>query len=94
MNGFACLLIFLQWYDYDNYRKYSGPGEVSIDTDIAKIPVFIRGGSIFAIRTRVRRSSALMKNDPYTLVIAVDAKVKGDCQSKNICSSTGFFFVC
>ena len=38
------------------------------------IPVFQRGGSIVPRQQRVRRSSALMLHDPYTLVVALDAR--------------------
>ena len=33
-----------------------------------KVPVFQRGGSIIPKRERIRRSAALMHNDPITLV--------------------------
>ncbi|KAH9643481.1 hypothetical protein HF086_001427 [Spodoptera exigua] len=37
-----------------------------------KIPVFQRGGAIVLRKERVRRSSALMADDPYTIVVALD----------------------
>uniref|UniRef100_A0A673H4K3 Integrator complex subunit 5-like n=1 Tax=Sinocyclocheilus rhinocerous TaxID=307959 RepID=A0A673H4K3_9TELE len=39
-----------------------------------KIPVFQRGGSIIPRKDRVRRSSACMENDPYTLYVALSPK--------------------
>ena len=36
------------------------------------MPVFQRGGSTVPKRERIRRSSALMHNDPITLVVAPD----------------------
>ena len=42
---------------------------------LAQIPVFLRGGSIIPKKMRVRRSSSLMANDPYTLVVALDNEV-------------------
>ena len=36
------------------------------------IPVYQRGGTIIPKKERVRRSSALMRHDPYTLVVALD----------------------
>jgi alpha 1,3-glucosidase len=45
--------------------------EVSADLDT--IPVFQRGGSILPRKLRLRRSSMLMKNDPYTLYVALDS---------------------
>ena len=44
--------------------------EVSADLDT--IPVFQRGGSIIPRKLRLRRSSTLMKHDPYTLYVALD----------------------
>lgn len=46
-----------------------------IATPLDKMPVLIRGGSVIVRRERVRRSSALMRFDPYTLLITLDAKV-------------------
>eukprot|EP01125_Pyxidicula_operculata_P013284 TRINITY_DN4392_c0_g2_i1.p1 TRINITY_DN4392_c0_g2~~TRINITY_DN4392_c0_g2_i1.p1 ORF type:complete len:954 (-),score=179.46 TRINITY_DN4392_c0_g2_i1:35-2896(-) len=60
------------WYDTDTLQSYSG--KVTIDTPLDKIPVFQRGGSIIPRKTRIRRSSAQMKNDPFTLIIALDKK--------------------
>ena len=34
--------------------------------------VYQRGGTIIPKKERVRRSSALMRHDPYTLVVALD----------------------
>lgn len=42
--------------------------EVSMET----VPVFIKGGSIIPKKQRIRRSSALMVTDPFTLIIALD----------------------
>lgn len=41
-----------------------------------KVPVYQRGGSIIPRKMRVRRASPLMKNDPYTLVVALDSQVR------------------
>lgn len=60
------------WYDIDNYKKISTPGHLSVNADAYKVPVFQRGGTIVPRKERVRRSAALMKDDPYTLVIALD----------------------
>ena len=42
-------------------------------------PVFQRGGTIVPTLQRVRRSSKIMLNDPYTLIVALDeaGKAKG-----------------
>lgn len=60
------------WYDLDNYRKYSSAGYESIAVDNYKVPVFQRGGTIVPRKDRIRRAATLMKDDPYTLVVAVD----------------------
>jgi len=64
------------WYDYEDFRKFKGGAEVTIDTPVTKIPVFQKGGSIIPIKNRMRRSSTLMENDPYTLRIALDKNMQ------------------
>lgn len=54
-----------------DYSKHLG-GLETIQSPLDKIPVYQRSGSIIPLQLRVRRSSTLMINDPYTLVIAVD----------------------
>ena len=74
------------WYDAESLVEVSkggNPGtfkELTVPSDIDTIPVFQRGGSIIARKLRLRRSSHLMTNDPYTLYIALnDAKAaRGD----------------
>lgn len=60
------------WYDVDNHRKYSSVGYETHSVDSYKVPVFQRGGTIVPRKERIRRASTLMKDDPYTLVVAVD----------------------
>jgi mannosyl-oligosaccharide alpha-1,3-glucosidase len=61
------------WYDFDDYRKIERVGVESIPVDNNKIPVFLRGGTILPRKMRIRRSAILMHDDPYTLVVALDA---------------------
>ena len=70
------------WYDAEQltevYRSGAFQGsasfaEVKVPSDIDTIPVFQRGGSIIARKLRLRRSSLLMKTDPYTLYVALSA---------------------
>lgn len=79
------------WYDVDTHERVSAVGnksetnvlQVSAPSD--KIPVYQRGGSIITRKLRLRRSSALMYNDPYTLYIALDSNAKdGQTMSKGI----------
>ncbi|XP_062503000.1 neutral alpha-glucosidase AB-like isoform X2 [Corticium candelabrum] len=64
------------WYDQDDYTQYNGNQDLSLSVTIDKIPVFIRAGSIIPKKLRVRRSSEMMCNDPYTLYIALDKQGK------------------
>ncbi|RCK64791.1 Glucosidase 2 subunit alpha [Candida viswanathii] len=49
---------------------YKG-GKIPVGLD--DIPILLRGGSVIPMKNRYRRSSQLMQNDPYQLVIALDA---------------------
>jgi len=46
---------------------------VTVPSALHELPLLIRGGSIVPTRERPRRSSSLMKKDPFTLRIALDA---------------------
>ncbi|KAI8999776.1 glycosyl hydrolases family 31-domain-containing protein [Gaertneriomyces semiglobifer] len=66
------------WFDYHSHTPYvsSSTGKtVSLSTPMDHIPVLVRAGSVVPTRSRVRRSSSLMKHDPYTLLIALDRGV-------------------
>lgn len=66
------------WYDAESLVEVSKQGteggveEITVPSDIDTIPVFQRGGSIIPRKLRLRRSSHMMTNDPYTLFIALD----------------------
>jgi alpha 1,3-glucosidase len=66
------------WYDVDTMmrmplsNKNDAFETVTVSSDIDKIPVYQRGGSIIARKPRLRRSTQMMINDPYTLYIALD----------------------
>jgi hypothetical protein len=54
-------------------EKHASPATVTVDTtDLAQIPVFVRGGFIVPRRERPRRSSTAQAGDPYTLLVALD----------------------
>ena len=60
------------YYDYDDFTIYRGENTyLEIKTPLTKIPMLMRGGNIFLRRDRPRRSSGLMKYDPFTLVVSV-----------------------
>jgi mannosyl-oligosaccharide alpha-1,3-glucosidase len=46
--------------------------KLNVQAPIDKIPVYQRGGSIIPRKLRLRRSTMVMKTDPYTLYIALD----------------------
>ncbi|PNS21092.1 hypothetical protein CAC42_3430 [Sphaceloma murrayae] len=59
------------YFDYFDFTRYSGPGSKTIQAPLDKIPVLMRAGHIFPRRDRPRRSSGLMKRDPFTLVMTL-----------------------
>ncbi|KAK7082721.1 hypothetical protein SK128_025162, partial [Halocaridina rubra] len=64
------------WYDVEDLSMYLGPGTATVSAPRDKIPVYQRGGTIVPRKERIRRASSLMRDDPYTLVIALDTEGK------------------
>jgi len=60
------------WYNTYDYQSYKAGETITLDTPIDRIAVFQRGGTIVPRKTRIRRSTAQMTNDPITLIIALD----------------------
>lgn len=60
------------WYDMDTL-KATAPGTVTVACPLSKTVAFQRAGSIIPRKMRVRRSSHVMTNDPYTLFVALNA---------------------
>ena len=60
-----------RFFNYWTYVSYLGGSTVTIEAPLTSIPVLHRGGTILCTRPRVRRSSALMHADPYTMIIAL-----------------------
>ncbi|KAK6581909.1 hypothetical protein PZA11_005606 [Diplocarpon coronariae] len=60
------------YYDYFTYEKHSGRGANTIAAPLEKIPLLMQGGHIIPRKDRPRRSSGLMKWDPYTLLIVLN----------------------
>ncbi|KAL5483105.1 ROT2 [Sanghuangporus weigelae] len=61
------------YYDFfTNAVHRGGQREVTIQAELDQLPLFIRGGSIIPTRERPRRSSTLMRSDPFTLRIALN----------------------
>ncbi|ETL47142.1 hypothetical protein F441_03217 [Phytophthora nicotianae CJ01A1] len=62
------------WYQAtDGYKRFfGGKTYENVPATLDAIPVFHRGGTILPRKQRVRRSSELMRDDPLTLVVALD----------------------
>ncbi|KAH9856749.1 alpha-glucosidase [Lenzites betulinus] len=63
------------YYDYFSHQAYRGAAKgknVTVPAELHQIPLLVRGGSIVSTRERPRRSSPLMKQDPFTLRVALD----------------------
>jgi len=67
------------WYETVTGEMYGGGMEINnINAPLERLPVFQRGGSIIPRRERMRRSSQLTHNDPFTLVITLDPHGSSD----------------
>ncbi|KAF9737126.1 hypothetical protein PMIN06_001887 [Paraphaeosphaeria minitans] len=60
------------YFDYFDYTRYQGAGTHTVPAPLEKIPLLMQGGHIIPRRDRPRRSSGLMKFDPFTLVVVLD----------------------
>ncbi len=60
------------YYDYFDYTLYQGAGHHTVSAPLEKIPLLMQGGHIIPRRDRPRRSSGLMRYDPFTLVVVLD----------------------
>lgn len=68
------------YFDYFDYTTYLGAGKaVTISAPLGKIPLLMRAGHIIPRRDRPRRSSGLMRWDPFTLVVVIgrDGEAEG-----------------
>lgn len=66
------------WYNYETFASVAANSDHRIEVDttsLGSFPVFLRGGSIVPRKDRIRRSSTLTVNDPYSLYVALDGKV-------------------
>ena len=55
-------------------RFHGGSAHTFTDITMATVPVFQRGGSIIPYKFRLRRASAHMAHDPFTLLAALDSR--------------------
>jgi alpha 1,3-glucosidase len=68
------------YYDYFDFTEIKGESSyTTLPAPLSKIPLLMQGGNIFPRRDRARRSSGLMKWDPFTLVVVLgaDGNAKG-----------------
>ncbi|KAJ5146441.1 uncharacterized protein N7515_001005 [Penicillium bovifimosum] len=62
-----------KYYDYFDFTVYQGAGKRhTVPAPEEKVPILIQGGHIIPRKDRPRRSSGLMRWDPYTLVITLN----------------------
>ena len=62
------------YYDYFTHHLHpasSKPRTLTLDTPLSTFPLLLQGGNILPVRQRVRRSSPLMWQDPFTLIVAL-----------------------
>ncbi|KAI1982319.1 glucosidase II [Ophidiomyces ophidiicola] len=68
-----------KYYDYFDYTVYHGAGKMhTVQAPLEKIPLLMQGGHVIPRKDRPRRSSGLMKFDPYTLVVVLDKNTKAE----------------
>lgn len=61
-----------KYFDYFDYTIYHGAGKTHrMQAPLEKIPLLMQGGHIIPRKDRARRSTGLMKWDPYTLVVVL-----------------------
>lgn len=69
------------YYDYFDFKIYQGAGKKHrVEAPLEKTPVLMQGGHIIPRKDRPRRSSGLMKWDPYTLVVVLGKD--GQCEGE------------
>lgn len=63
------------YYNYYDQTVYKGKGYKTIPAPLNTIPILMRGGHMVTRKDRHRRSSGLMKYDPYTFVVNCNTQV-------------------
>ena len=64
--------LFYDYFDYTTYSSSASGKTIKVDAELSKIPLLMKAGHIVPRRDRPRRSSGLMKDDPFTLVVVLD----------------------
>ncbi|VEL26126.1 unnamed protein product [Protopolystoma xenopodis] len=55
--------------------EFSGGQKINYPVQLSSIPAFYRGGRIIPRRERIRRSSWMMRHDPFTLIVTLDNRI-------------------
>lgn len=66
------------WYERDSGKKHVGPKTFDVQVTLSDVPVFLRGGTIHVRKDRARRSTAAMREDPLTIIVALDENGRAD----------------
>ena len=64
------------WYDDETGDKFNGNSTHTIPAPIEKLPTFQRGGSVIVRKSKARRNTEVMKQDPVTIMIALDTNME------------------
>ena len=70
-----------RWYDFYDLKeidKNKKNKKIEYDINNDKIGAFIKGGEIITKKMRLRRSIQKMKNDPFSIIIALNLENKSD----------------
>ncbi|KAI9933279.1 hypothetical protein ASPWEDRAFT_115566 [Aspergillus wentii DTO 134E9] len=68
-----------KYYDYYDYTVYQGAGKRhTVPAPMERVPLLMQGGHVIPRKDRPRRSSGLMRWDPYTFVITLDKNGNAD----------------
>jgi alpha 1,3-glucosidase len=64
-----------RWFNFRTLAEVNG-SKTTAEYDKGRTAVYIRGGGIVPMKTRIRKSSAYMFSVPYALIIALDENQK------------------
>uniref|UniRef100_S4RSI9 Uncharacterized protein n=1 Tax=Petromyzon marinus TaxID=7757 RepID=S4RSI9_PETMA len=78
------------WYDIHSRKRYPAPGKFAQRVNMSSIPLYQRAGTIIPQKLNLRDSTELMKEDPYTLLVAVDP---GGCAEGELFIDDGHSFL-
>ncbi|XP_039570878.1 neutral alpha-glucosidase AB [Passer montanus] len=59
------------WYNDETHEQHRAPQTLYVPVTLSTIPVFQRGGTVIPRQDRPRRSTEAMRDDPFTLYVAL-----------------------